>query len=146
LSFPIDGKQLDGQEPTAMELTLERPGDHLYVRSVTEHGIQIGDRLYPGPVIVSANDLLTDWNVAHPDDLTEEHLEPLFRLTPEIVIIGTGATQRLPHPELQMHFYRRQIGVEFMSTPAACRTFNVLVSERRRVVAALLPISSARPA
>ncbi len=122
-----------------MELTLERPGDHLYIRSVSEQGIQIVDRIYSGPLIVSANDVVTDWNVTHPDELTEEHLEPVFGLAPEIVIIGTGALQQFPGPEVQMFFYRRQIGVEFMSTAAACRTFNVLVSERRRVVAALLP-------
>jgi len=129
-----------------MELTLERPGDHLYIRSVTEQGIRIFDRLYSGPIIVSADDVLTDWNVTHPDDLTEQSLEPVFGLAPEIVIVGTGATQRLPHPELQMHFYRRQIGVEFMSTPAACRTFNILISERRRVVAVLLPSGPGHPA
>jgi len=129
-----------------MELTLERPGNHLYIRSVTEQGIQIVDRLYSGPIIVSADDVLTDWNVAHPEDLTEESLEPVFGLAPEIVIVGTGAAQRLPHPELQMHFYRRQIGVEFMSTPAACRTFNILISERRRVVAVLLPSGRRYPA
>lgn len=128
-----------------MELTLERPGDHLYIRSVGEHGIQIVDRLYSGPIIVSANDILTDWDVGHLADLTEERLEPVFGLAPEIVIVGTGAEQQLPFPELQMHFYRRQIGVEFMSTPAACRTFNVLVSERRRVVAALLPAGPGSP-
>ncbi|MCW8871796.1 MAG: MTH938/NDUFAF3 family protein [Xanthomonadales bacterium] len=122
-----------------MELTLERPGDHLFVRSVSSEGILIADTLYPGPLIISASELLTDWEIGHPSDLSEPSLEPVFGLDPEIVLVGTGAEQVFPAPELMMCFYRRQVGVEFMNTRAACRTFNVLVSEHRRVVAALMP-------
>jgi len=122
-----------------MELSLDNPGDRLSVRSVSAEGIRIADRTYPGPLIVSASELLTDWQASGPDDLTEELLEPLFELAPEIVLVGTGSVQVFPKPELLMCFYRRGIGVEFMTTQAACRTFNVLVSERRNVAAALLP-------
>jgi uncharacterized protein len=122
-----------------MELTLERPGDHLFVRSVSAEGILIADTLYPGPLVISANELITAWPVGHPRDLTAASLETVFKLDPEIVLVGTGAEQVFPAPELLMCFYRRQVGVEFMNTRAACRTFNVLVSEHRRVVAALMP-------
>jgi len=122
-----------------MELTLERPGDHLFVRSVSADGIQIADTLYSGPLVLSASVLITDWEIRHPCDLSEPSLEPVFSLNPEIVLVGTGAEQIFPEPELLMCFYRRQVGVEFMNTRAACRTFNVLVSEQRRVVAALMP-------
>jgi uncharacterized protein len=122
-----------------MDLTLERPGDHLFVRSVSADGILIADTLYSGPLILSASELITDWGIRHPGDLSEPSLEAVFSLDPEIVLVGTGAEQVFPAPELLMCFYRRQIGVEFMNTRAACRTFNVLVSEHRRVVAALMP-------
>jgi uncharacterized protein len=122
-----------------MELTLERPGDHLFVRSVSADGIQIADTLYSGPLVLSASVLITDWEIRHPRDLSEPSLETVFSLNPEIVLVGTGAEQIFPAPELLMCFYRRQVGVEFMNTRAACRTFNVLVSEQRRVVAALMP-------
>jgi uncharacterized protein len=122
-----------------MELTLDRPGEHLFIRSVSVTGIQIADQLYAGPLIVSASELITDWDIKQPGDLSESSLETVFSLAPEIVLVGTGAKQIFPAPELLMSFYRRHIGVEFMNTRAACRTFNVLVSEQRNVVAALLP-------
>lgn len=122
-----------------MELTLERPGDHLYIRSVSAEGVQVGDRLYPGPLILSASELLTDWPVRDLGELNEARLEPLFALAPEVVLLGTGPVQVFPPAELLMHFYGRNVGVEVMTTRAACRTFNILVSERRKVVAALLP-------
>lgn len=122
-----------------MELTLERPGDHLFVRSVSSAGIEIVDRLFAGPVILSASEVLDDWEAGAPQDLEEGHFEPVFGMEPEVVLIGTGAAQVFLSPELMMCFYRRGIGVEIMSTSAACRTFNVLAGEGRRVVAAMLP-------
>jgi len=122
-----------------MDLTLERPGDHLCIRSVSAGGVRIADHWYPGPLIVSASELLTDWDAFEPADLSEERLEPVFGMAPEVVLVGTGPKQVFPAPELLMCFYRRNVGVEFMNTRAACRTFNVLVSEHRNVVAALLP-------
>jgi uncharacterized protein len=122
-----------------MELTLDRPGDHLFVRSVSSGGIEIVDRLYPGPLILSAGELVDDWDANSPCDLSDRQLKPIFDLEPEVVLIGTGASQIFLPPELMMCFYRRGIGVEVMTTDAACRTFNVLVGEGRKVVAALLP-------
>jgi uncharacterized protein len=122
-----------------MELTLDRPGEHLFVRSVSAEGILIADTLYPGPLVISASELISDWQIGHVRELSEPSLETVFSLDPEIVLVGTGADQVFPAPELLMCFYRRQVGVEFMNTRAACRTFNVLVSEHRRVVAALMP-------
>lgn len=122
-----------------MELTLDRPGDHHYVRSVSADGIRIGDRLYPGPLVVSADHLLDDWPVRSLAELSEATLQPVFELEPEIVLVGTGAVQRFLPPELMMCFFSRHIGVEVMTTDAACRTFNVLATEQRKVVAALLP-------
>lgn len=122
-----------------MELSLDRPGDHNYIKSVSSAGIRILENTHAGPLIVSSSELITDWRVNDPDALDESALEPVFDLEPEIVLLGTGARQVFPPPELMMCFYSRGIGVEVMNTPAACRTFNVLVSESRNVVAALMP-------
>jgi uncharacterized protein len=122
-----------------MELTFEQPGEHLFVRSVSAAGVQIADRTLTGALILSATELVADWAVAGMDELDERRLEPVFALRPEVVLLGTGARQVFPSPELLMCFHRRGIGIEVMATAAACRTFNVLVSERRKVVAALLP-------
>lgn len=124
-----------------MDLTLEKPGDHLFIRSVSADGICVVDDLYRSPIILSASRIIVDWAAPAPNELTESHMEPILELEPEIVLLGTGARQVFLHPERLMLFYRRNIGVEVMSTDAACRTFNVLVSESRKVVAALLPPS-----
>lgn len=122
-----------------VDLTLDPAGDHLSIQCVTAEGMQIADRWYTGPLIVSASQVLTDWETRQIGDLSEQQLAPVFGLEPEVVLVGTGPKQVFPPPELLMCFYRRNIGVEFMNTRAACRTFNVLVSDQRKVVAALLP-------
>jgi uncharacterized protein len=126
-----------------MDLSLQTPGNHLYIRSVSAAGVQVADRLLTGALILSAAELRTDWGISHCRELSEESLGPVFALQPEIVLLGTGAAQVFPPPELMMCFHRRGIGVEVMTTAAACRTFNLLVADRRNVVAALLPPGSA---
>lgn len=124
-----------------MELTLERPGEHTYVRSVSEKGIRIAEEIYTEAVILTPDDVITEWPVATFRDLTEETLAAPMALEPEVLLIGTGRAQAFLAPELAMSLYRKQIGFEVMTTEAACRTFNILVSEARKVVAAVLPPS-----
>jgi len=121
-----------------MDLTLQRPGEHHYIRSISSDGIQVVDQVCTGSIIVSASRLITEWTVTSPGELTEVHIGRILELDPEIVLIGTGKHQVFLEPEILMHFYRRQVGVETMTTQAACHTFNLLVSENRNVVAALL--------
>ena len=125
-----------------MDLTLQSPGDHLFIQSISKEGIRIANRICSGPLIVSASQLLTDWPVRGPTDLTSQHLEQILELQPELVLIGTGDRQVFLPPEMLMVFYRQSVGIETMNTQAACRTFNVLVSEGRNVVAALMPITA----
>jgi uncharacterized protein len=124
-----------------MDLTLERPGEHLFIRSVGPEGIRVVDEIYSGPIVLSATDIVTDWPIRSFEELDEAHLEPLLRLEPEIVILGTGAKQVFLPPEKMMWFYGRGLGLEVMTTAAACRTFNILVADTRRVVAAMLPVA-----
>lgn len=125
-----------------MELTLHKPEDHLHIRSVSAEGFRIGEDLYAGPLIVSAQEVVAPWAVTSIAALEEADLEPVFRLQPEIVLLGTGARQAFPAPALIVAFHRRGIGMEAMTTEAACRTFNVLMSERRNAIAAMLPLTA----
>jgi uncharacterized protein len=121
-------------------LILDSPGNHLFVRSVGEHGIRIGDTHFQRSLVISAQQLRDDWPPQDFDAIEAAHLESLLELSPELVLIGSGASQRfLPHPLLGV-FYAKGVGVEVMTTEAACRTFNVLVSDGRAAVAALLPV------
>ena len=78
------------------------------------------------------------WPAATTNDLTEHHFEQVLSLAPELVIFGSGPTLRFIAPRLYRALIERRIGVETMDTAAACRTFNVLVTEGRKVVGALL--------
>lgn len=81
---------------------------------------------------------VTEWRAAGFDDLRTEHFGFIAELRPEIVILGTGATQRFPRPELARALAASGGGVEVMDSRAACRTYNILASEGRKVVAAIL--------
>ena len=78
------------------------------------------------------------WPVATLADLTEQHFKQILALQPELVILGSGPRMRFVPSALLRALIEQRIGVETMDTPAACRTYNVLVSEGRAVVAALL--------
>jgi uncharacterized protein len=100
--------------------------------------IKIGERWLSGNVIVAPDQLIDSWLVAAAAEITVADLESALALEPQIVLLGTGASLVWPEADLMSELAARGIGLEIMSTPAACRTFNVLVHERRRVVAALL--------
>lgn len=121
-----------------MDLTLQKPGDHLYIRAVSAQGIRIGDHWYAASLILSADHLIPNWALDRVENCDASLLQPIFGLQPDVVLLGTGTRQHFLPTELMMEFYQRRIGVEAMATDAACRTFNVLVSEGRRVVAALV--------
>jgi uncharacterized protein len=121
-----------------MELTLHKPGDHHFIRSFDARGVTVTDTLYRASLVLSADRLVSDWPVRSVADLSEDHLETVLEMEPEVVLLGTGRKQAFPAPRLLSAFYERGIGFEAMTTEAACRTFNVLVSEGRTAVAALI--------
>ncbi len=100
-------------------------------------GILVGEEWLLGHVIISPETIIRDWGVDTPAALAVDHLESAVALRPEIILVGTGAQLVLPEENLMRLLGERGIGVEIMDTPAACRTYNVLAHEYRRVVAAL---------
>ena len=124
-----------------MEFNLEVPQNQFFIRSVSAEGIRVDQQLFSRPFIISGQRIVPDWNVKTVDDIDEASLQAVFELEPEVILIGTGARQVFLPPATQVHFFRRHFGFEVMATDAACRTFNVLASEGRHVVAALLPIT-----
>lgn len=89
-------------------------------------------------LIVLPDRLIENWDAKTFEQLTAEHFEFVLSLQPEMVLFGTGATLRFPHPTLTRTLIESRIGVEVMDTAAACRTYNILTAEGRRVAAALL--------
>ena len=110
---------------------------------ITSYGpgyFAIGARVVRHGIIISADGTVTPWPPVVPADLDEELLRQIIAYEPEVVLLGTGARQAFPPPELLRPFADSGLGVEVMDTAAACRTFNVLAAESREVVAGLLPI------
>lgn len=121
-----------------MPLNLETYGDLQFIRSVHDDHIIIGETTLNHSFILTPDQLIPDWPVQHASDLTEALLTPLLEHDPELVVLGTGAKQIFPSPQLLMPFLRQGVGIEVMSTDAACRTFNICVHENRRVVAGII--------
>ena len=93
---------------------------------------------YTASVIVTRDRVIADWRPAAPDRLAIEDFAALLETPPEVLLLGTGASQRLPPPELYAAFAARGIGLEAMDNRAACRTYNLLLSEYRNVAVAIL--------
>jgi len=99
--------------------------------------VVVNGQRHEANLIVTPERLLP-WNAASFDALTEADFEALLALNPEILLLGTGPKQRFPHPRLTRALAAKRIGVEAMDLQAACRTYNILVAEERKVAAALL--------
>ena len=108
------------------------------IRSYAGGELRVNDNAYRGAVILSASTLIEMTNVQNLDDLLAVDVARILALEPELVLLGTGARQVFPAPAFGARFMRAGIGFEVMDTSAACRTFNVLVGEQRRVAAMLL--------
>lgn len=83
-------------------------------------------------------ELLQPWDAGGFEALKPEDFSVLVSLKPEVVLLGTGGTIRFPHPRLTRALAEARIGVEIMDNQAACRTYNILMAEERKVAAALL--------
>lgn len=88
--------------------------------------------------VVVLPDRIEQWPVKGFDQLSADHFTFLKNLQMEIVLLGTGTRQRFPHPRLTASLAQARIGLEVMDVQAACRTYNILVAEERKVAAALL--------
>jgi uncharacterized protein len=107
----------------------------------TGHGdgfVRLGIVEYRENIVVTPEKIITGWAPGGFDALAAEDFTTLAELAPEVVLLGTGAAIRFPHPRLTTALTDARIGLEVMDTPAACRTFNILSAEGRKVVAAIL--------
>lgn len=111
-----------------------------HIASYGAGSVVIGEQHYSTSLIVSPDRIIPDWEPECFDDLAAHHLETVVTMQPEIVVIGTGRSLRFPAPEVLEPLLKQEIGYEIMDTGAACRCYNILTTEGRRVIAALLMI------
>ena len=99
--------------------------------------VQVNNTRHETSVIVTAGRILP-WSAASFDELKTGDFDGLAAMALEIVLLGTGMKLRFPHPRLTQSLARARIGFEAMDLHAACRTYNILLAEDRKVAAALL--------
>jgi uncharacterized protein len=120
-----------------MKFTLESSSRVNLVRAYSHTALRIGEKHVRSSCIVAAGRLITDWPPPRFEALLPEHLQAIFELQPEVVLLGTGERQRFPPADIRAAFAARGVGLEVMDLGAACRTYNILVQEERQAVAAL---------
>jgi uncharacterized protein len=101
-------------------------------------GVTVNGQLHRSSIVVPFRGDVAAWPCTRVEDLRAEHFEQVARLQPEVVLFGSGPKLQFARPETLRPLIERGIGIETMDTGAACRTYNILVSEGRSVVAALL--------
>ena len=109
--------------------------------TVTAYGegyVSVNAVRYNSNLVILPDRLITEWTTARFETLGVADFELLAALDAEIVLLGTGNQLRFPRPELLQPLIKAQKGLEVMDVQAACRTYNVLVSEGRSVAAALI--------
>ncbi len=119
-----------------MEIQLESTEPHT-IRSYTDQSIVVGETSLLESCIISQQAIQTHWPIQRLDDLKQEHLDALLHYRPEVIILGHAGRIR-PMPEIASQLSQVRIGLECMAIGSACRTFNVLLSEQRAVVLAII--------
>jgi uncharacterized protein len=107
------------------------------VRKIARDSVQVGEEIYTGNIALLAGTIIDNWPARPVESLDVDYLLPVLEHMPEMVILGSGWTHRFAPRELTFALARRGIGLEVMDTPAACRTFNILVTEGRLPAAIL---------
>ena len=121
-----------------MKLHLTTAENHNLITAYGADYIEINKQRYAQNLIVMPDALTLDWQVARFTDLTNEHFKQIADLNPEVVLLGTGATHLFLHPKHYQNLTDNSIALECMTTAAACRTYNILMSEGRNVAAVLI--------
>ena len=121
-----------------MELNLDTGEGQYHIRAYDVGFVQVNDKKIDHSLIVTPNKLINPWAPQSLAELDATHFLPLFDLKPTIVLLGTGPHFSFPTSALLTDFYTKKMGIEVMTTAAACRTYTVLAAEGRKVAAALL--------
>lgn len=111
------------------------------LNTVTAYGddyLRVNEHRHEHSILMMPEGLVEAWPISEFSQLGAAHFQAMLGRKPELVIVGTGRRQRFAHPRLWAELAQARIGVEFMDTGAACRTYNILMGEGRQVLAALI--------
>ncbi|ANK81217.1 MAG: hypothetical protein TEF_10745 [Rhizobiales bacterium NRL2] len=124
-----------------MDLTPKVPADRQVLEAYGDRGFRVSGRRFEGSLLVFPREVLP-WPVSTMDELSPESLGPMIERAGEveIMLLGAGAAMAFVPAALRQHLKDHGIAVDVMDTGAACRTYNVLMAEDRRVAAALIAV------
>lgn len=121
-----------------MKLHLTTAENNHLITGYGDNYVEINQQRYAQNLIVMPQTLILDWQASIFSDLTEAHFAQVGDLKPEVVLLGTGKRHQFLHPKVYQSLTAQGIPLECMTTAAACRTYNFLMSEGRNVAAALI--------
>lgn len=121
-----------------MKFSQELPDNKFFIQRYEKGSVTVDNQTYTNSLIITPKAIFAQWRPQTFNDLQAKDLTYIVELKPQIVLLGTGSQQQFPHPSILAELYNNNIGVEIMDTGAACRTFNLLLSEHRNVIAALI--------
>ena len=125
----------------SLDITPSIPLGRQIIQSYGDYRFKISDKIYETPILVFPDEIIP-WAVNSIDDLSTTSIRAVIEAKPsvEIFLVGCGTSIRLIQPAIRDELKIAGIAIESMDTGAACRTFNVLTTEDRRVAAALIPV------
>jgi uncharacterized protein len=121
-----------------MDITQDFADANFIITGYKPGCVFINNEPHEKSIIVNPETLISPWDVTDISGLNETTLEAIFKDPPEIVILGTGEFLVLPEPKIIALFAQHRIGLEFMNTSAACRTYGILIAEGRKATAAII--------
>ncbi|MDA0909948.1 MAG: MTH938/NDUFAF3 family protein [Proteobacteria bacterium] len=122
-----------------MQLEHEKPDTPIFVKHYKSGELTLSQQTLRHSVIITPDQIVNDsWGVKSIDGLSLDAIEPFIELDAHIYLLGTGATPQIPSQAIIIAFARLGKSIDFMDSAAACRTFNILANEGRRVAAAII--------
>lgn len=121
-----------------MKLHMQQTGTSNVIRAYERGAVRINDTVCTSSLIVTPDKLELEWGITHARHLDLDQLLKLLDYQPDIILLGTGIEHHLLDPRMTMGIMQKGVGIEVMTTDAACRTYNVLLGEDRAVLAALI--------
>jgi len=120
-----------------MKFAEDHNNDQYQITGYDNDSVRVNNKAFSNGFIITPNHFLHDWKPQQYTDLSTSDLTILFDLKPDVILLGTGTQQIFPPKEIYLALVKSGIGFEVMDTQAACRTFNILISEDRKVAAAM---------
>ena len=123
-----------------MDFTEHNKGGDFSISGYEAGEIEVAGQRYGQAILVKTSEVV-ELKAKNCQDLTEEVMSQILqqRTQPELIVVGTGSKQQFLPAKLQAMVAKERIGLEMMATPAACRTYNILLSEDRKAWAMLWP-------